>query len=72
MIEEVIKKFKIKKKDAVVIGDRIYTDIASGVNAKVDTVLVLSGETTISVCNESKIKPTFVIQDVKEINKIFA
>lgn len=71
MIEEVIKKFGADKKDAVVIGDRIYTDIASGVNAKVDTVLVLSGETTISVCNESKIKPTFVIQDVKEINKIF-
>ena len=71
MIEEVIKKFKFKKKDAVVIGDRIYTDIASGVNAGVDTVLVLSGETTISVCNESVIKPSFVIQDVKEINRIF-
>ena len=71
MIEEVIKKFKVDKKDVVVIGDRIYTDIASGVNAEVDTVLVLSGETTISVCNESDIKPTFVIQDVKEINKIF-
>lgn len=71
MIEEVIKKFKVKKKDTVVIGDRIYTDIASGVNAGVDTVLVLSGETTISICNESKIKPTFVIQNVKEINKIF-
>ena len=71
MIDEVIKKFKVKKKDAVVIGDRIYTDIASGVNAGVDTVLVLSGETTISVCNESEIKPTFVIQNVKEINRIF-
>ena len=71
MIEEVIKKFRVKKKDAVVIGDRIYTDIASGVNAGVDTILVLSGETTISVCNESSIKPTFVIQDVKEINKIY-
>ena len=71
MIEEVIKKFRVKKKDAVVIGDRIYTDIASGVNAGVDTVLVLSGETTISVCNESEIKPTFVIQNVKEINRIF-
>ena len=71
MIEEVIKKFGADKKDTVVIGDRIYTDIASGVNAGVDTVLVLSGETTVSVCNESSIKPTFVIQDVKEINKIF-
>ena len=71
MIEEVIKKFRVDKKDAVVVGDRIYTDIASGVNAGVETVLVLSGETTIAVCNDSEIKPTFVIKDVKEINKIF-
>lgn len=72
MIEEVIKKFKADKSDVVVIGDRIYTDVAAGVNAGVDTVLVLSGETNVSVCNESKIKPAFVIQDVKEINKIFS
>lgn len=65
MIEEVIKKFKADKKDTVVIGDRIYTDIASGVNADVDTVLVLSGETTISACNGSSIKPTFVVQGVR-------
>lgn len=71
MIEEVIKKFNVAKSDVVVVGDRIYTDIASGVNAGVDTVLVLSGETTVSVCNKSEVKPTFVIRDVKEINKIF-
>lgn len=71
MIEEVIKKFGVTKEETVVIGDRIYTDIASGVNAGVDTILVLSGETTISVCNASKIKPTFVTSDVKEINRIF-
>lgn len=71
MIEEVIKKFKVKKKDVVVIGDRIYTDIASGVNANVDTILVLSGETTISVLSESEIKPTYVISGVEEINQIF-
>ena len=71
MIEEVVKKFGADKKDVVVLGDRIYTDIASGVNAGVDTVLVLSGETTVSVCNESDVKPTWVIQDVKEINKIY-
>ena len=72
MIEEVIKKFNVDKRDVVVIGDRIYTDIASGVNAGVDTILVLSGETTISILGASKVKPTFVVLDVKEINKVFA
>lgn len=71
MIEEAIKKFGVEKKDVVVLGDRIYTDIASGINAGVDTILVLSGETSVSDCNESTVKPTFVIQSVKEINKVF-
>lgn len=70
MIDEVIKKFDAKKKDVVVIGDRIYTDIASGVNAGVDTVLVLSGETTVSMCEESDVKPTLVLSDVSEILNI--
>ena len=39
-------------------------------NAGVDTVLVLSGETTAEVCNESKIKPSLVLSGVKEILKI--
>ena len=68
MIEEVMKKFGVTKEEVVVLGDRIYTDIASGVNAGVDTVLVLSGESTIKDYEESDAKPTFVLNHVKEIN----
>ena len=42
MIDEVISKLGVKKEEVVVIGDRIYTDIASGYNAGVETVLVLT------------------------------
>ena len=44
MIEVVCKKFGVEKEAALVIGDRLYTDIASGNNACVDTMCVLSGE----------------------------
>ena len=44
MIEVVCKKFGVEKEAALVIGDRLYTDIASGNNAGVDTMCVLSGE----------------------------
>ncbi len=44
MIFAVMKKFNCLKQDTVVIGDRLYTDIASGNNAGVDTVCVLTGE----------------------------
>lgn len=70
MIEEVVQKFGAKKEEVVVIGDRIYTDIASGVNAGVDTILVLSGEATVRDYEESQIKPTFVLSHIKELNEL--
>lgn len=52
--------------ETVVIGDRLYTDIACGVNAGVDTVLVLSGETKEEDIAASDVKPAFVLRDVRE------
>lgn len=48
MIYAVMQKYGYKKAETLVIGDRLYTDIASGVNAGVDTVCVLSGEATLA------------------------
>ena len=70
MIYEVMKKFGYVKQETVVIGDRIYTDIASGVNAGVDTILVLSGEATMETYNSSEIKPKYLINHVKELNSL--
>ena len=53
--------------DTVLIGDRISTDIACGVNAGIDTVLVFSGETTRQDWAKSEIKPTYTCQDIGEI-----
>ena len=67
MIFELMKKFGCSKEETVVIGDRLYTDIASGVNAGVDTICVLTGEATIKDVEESEIKPTFVLKSVKDL-----
>ena len=53
--------------ETVMIGDRIYTDIACGVNAGIDTVLVFSGETTRADWQQSTIKPTYTAQNIAEI-----
>ena len=55
------------KKDTVLVGDRLYTDIASGVNAGVTTVLVLSGEATEEDAESYEKKPTVILRDVGEI-----
>ena len=67
MIECAIKKFAAPKQQVVLLGDRLYTDIASGVNAGVDTVCVLSGETSLDDIKASEIKPTFVFHSVADI-----
>lgn len=68
MILSAIKQSGFTKEETVVIGDRMYTDIASGLNAGVTTILVLSGEATLEdYKNENKNIPTFVYKDVREL-----
>ena len=69
MIIELMKKFGCDKSEVVVIGDRLYTDIASGVNAGVDTICVLSGEATVEDIQNAKQgdTPTFVLNSVKDL-----
>ncbi len=56
-----------EKEQTVVVGDRIYTDIKSGLNAGTVTVLVLSGETTKEILDASADKPHFVFDSAAEI-----
>ena len=55
------------KKETAVIGDRIYTDIKSGINAGTVSILVMSGETTEEILNASEDKPDFVLESGKEL-----
>ena len=66
MVYLAMKAAGASPEETVVIGDRLYTDIACGVNAGVDTVLVLSGETKETDIAQSDVKPAFVLRDVKE------
>lgn len=59
--------FGVDKKDAVVVGDRLYTDIKCGVNAGIDTVLVLSGESTVADIEKFGVMPTAVAESVREM-----
>lgn len=57
--------------EALVVGDRLYTDIACGVRAGVDTALVLSGEATRADVAASADKPTWVFPSVAELRQAF-
>lgn len=62
-----IEKSGFNSAETLLIGDRIYTDIACGVNAGISTALVLSGEATKNDVEESSTKPDFVFDNIKNI-----
>ena len=62
-----MEKLGISKEEACVVGDRIYTDVKSGLNAGITGILVLSGETTREILAESPDKPHLVLEDASEI-----
>lgn len=64
MVELALERTGFAKEEAVIIGDRLYTDIACGVNAGIDSVFVLSGEGTEADMETYKIKPTWIFPDI--------
>ena len=66
MILLAAEKSGIPLEDAIIFGDRLYTDIKSGINAGITTVFVLSGEGTIEDVENGDVKPDYIFKDVKE------
>ena len=67
MVNCVLKKLNCKREDAVIVGDRLYTDIKTGANAQVDTICVLSGEASMEDILHGEVEPTYIFKSVKEI-----
>ncbi len=70
MAEGIVDRLGVKKEQVFMVGDRLYTDIQFGINSKINTVTVLSGETTEKLYKESAIKSDFLIKDINEIPKL--
>lgn len=53
--------------DAVIIGDRMDTDIIAGIQSAVDTVLVLTGVSSVQTAEEFPYRPTYILGSVGDI-----
>ena len=58
---------KTKKVQTAMVGDRLYTDVAAGVNNGYTGILVLSGEAGIKDVEESEVVPDLIFTSVKEM-----
>jgi HAD superfamily hydrolase (TIGR01450 family) len=70
IIDMIFEKTNFLPTETILIGDRLYTDIACGQNAGIDTLLVLSGETNIEDLTNQSIQPTYILKDVEELYNI--
>lgn len=53
--------------ETLVVGDRLYTDIACGINACVDTCVVFTGEATAEDLKNTPYQPDYVFENVHEL-----
>ena len=67
LIHFLAQKFNVKKEELMVVGDRLYTDILVGINAGVDSLCVLSGESSQKDVDAYPHKPTFILPSIKEL-----
>ena len=61
------KELDISTNQAVIIGDRLYTDIRMGNEAGVTTICVLSGETSREMIENSEYKPDIILNKATDL-----
>jgi NagD protein len=69
MMRNALKKIGVKREEAIIIGDRMDTDIIAGLESEIDTCLVLSGITNEKMIDDFPYRPHFVLHGVGDIVK---
>ena len=67
MVQLALEKTGFAPEQAVIIGDRLYTDIACGVNAGIDSIFVLSGEGVLSDIETYHVHPTWIYDHIAQL-----
>ena len=66
-LDMVLQRTGYNKDEIAFVGDRIYTDVATGVNNGALGILVLSGETKRADIAASEVQPDGVFESLKEM-----
>lgn len=67
MMRTGLKMLGVHSEDAVMIGDRMDTDIIAGIETGLDTVLVLSGVTALEDVNMYPYRPKYIFDGVGDV-----
>jgi NagD protein len=67
MMRNALKKLQSRREDTIIIGDRMDTDIVAGVEAEIETVLVLTGVTSMEDLGRFPYGPHHVYKNVGDV-----
>ena len=67
MMRIALKKLGVTREEAIIIGDRMDTDIIAGIESEIETVLVLSGVTHKKDISHYSYRPHYILNGVSEI-----
>ena len=67
MMRHALKRLDCQREETVIIGDRMDTDILSGIEAEIEPVLVLSGVTAQADLSQFPYAPYYVLEGVGDI-----
>ena len=67
MVDLALERTGFTAEQAVIIGDRLYTDVACGVSAGIDSIFVLSGEGVMEDIEKYGITPMWVFRNIEKV-----
>ncbi len=69
-VDMVVDATGVSREKIAFVGDRIYTDVATGVNNGAMGVLVLTGECSLEDAKESEVKPDVIFDSIGEMGQL--
>ncbi|MFA7371733.1 MAG: HAD-IIA family hydrolase [Sphaerochaetaceae bacterium] len=64
MMRQALKRLESRREETAIIGDRMDTDIVSGIESEIDTVLVLSGVSSQESVESFSYRPKLILDSV--------
>ena len=65
--DAIMEKYRLTTATTAIVGDRLYTDIKTGLNTGMTAILVLTGETGRAMAARSAVKSDYVFDSVKDM-----
>jgi len=69
MMRIALKKLNCSREETIIIGDRMDTDIIAGIEAEIETCLVLSGITSREMIRKFAYRPHYVLSGLHDLVK---